>query len=179
MPEGSQVYNGPATGTPPTATLNLESEMGVTLTINAPPQAGDKWSLSPTRDAARDINVLITDPDKVAAADLDGGDANGKNALKLAQLQTSKVLSHGTMSINDMFAQVVNTVGVQTQQIKTAATAQVNLIKQTTAAQQAVSGVNLNEEYVSLSLYQEQYQASARIIDVASTIFDTLLGLRG
>ncbi len=179
MPEGSQVYNGPATGTPPTATLNLESEMGVTLTINAPPQAGDKWSLSPTRNAARDINVLITDPDKVAAADLDGGDANGKNALKLAQLQTSKVLSHGTMSINDIFAQVVNTVGVQTQQIKTAATAQVNLIKQTTAAQQAVSGVNLNEEYVSLSLYQEQYQASARIIDVASTIFDTLLGLRG
>ncbi|MDH1181382.1 flagellar hook-associated protein FlgK [Achromobacter mucicolens] len=179
MPEGSQVYNGPATGTPPTATLNLESEMGVTLTINAPPQAGDKWSLSPTRNAARDINVLITDPDKVAAADLDGGDANGKNALKLAQLQTSKVLSHGTMSINDMFARVVNTVGVQTQQIKTAATAQVNLIKQTTAAQQAVSGVNLNEEYVSLSLYQEQYQASARIIDVASTIFDTLLGLRG
>ena len=179
LPEGAQVYNGPATGTPPTATLNLENEMGVTLTINAPPQAGDKWSLSPTRDAARDIEVVITDPDKVAAADAEGGDANGKNALKLAQLQNTKLLGHGTMSINDMFAQVVNTVGVQTQQIKTAATAQVNLIKQTTAAQQAVSGVNLNEEYVSLSLYQEQYQASARIIDVASTIFDTLLGLRG
>ena len=60
-----------------------------------------------------------------------------------------------------------------------AATAQANLIKQTAAAQQSVSGVNLNEEYVSLSLYQEQYQASARIIDVASTVFDTLLGLRG
>ncbi|MEN5161694.1 flagellar hook-associated protein FlgK [Achromobacter spanius] len=179
LPEGSQVYNGPATGTPPTATLNLENEMGVTLTIDAPPQAGDKWSLSPTRNAAGDINVLISDPDKVAAADSAGGDANGKNALKLAQLQTTKVLGHGTMSINDMFAQVVNTVGVQTQQIKTAATAQVNLVKQTAAAQQAVSGVNLNEEYVSLSLYQEQYQASARIIDVASTIFDTLLGLRG
>ncbi|MEN4922864.1 flagellar hook-associated protein FlgK [Achromobacter spanius] len=179
MPEGTQVYNGPATGTPPNATLNLDAEMGVTLTINAPPQAGDKWSLSPTRDAARDISVVITDPEKVAAADADGGDANGKNALALAQLQSSKLLGHKTMSINDMFAQVVNTVGVQTQQIKTAATAQVNLIKQTTAAQQAVSGVNLNEEYVSLSLYQEQYQASARIIDVASTIFDTLLGLRG
>ncbi len=179
LPEGSQVYNGPATGTPPSATLNLENEMGVTLTINAPPQAGDKWSLSPTRNAAGDINVLISDPDKVAAADSAGGDANGKNALKLAQLQTTKVLGHGTMSVNDMFAQVVNTVGVQTQQIKTAATAQVNLVKQTAAAQQAVSGVNLNEEYVSLSLYQEQYQASARIIDVASTIFDTLLGLRG
>ena len=179
LPEGTQVYNGPANGTPPTATLNLDAEMGVTLTIDAPPQAGDKWSLSPTRDAARDINVLITDPTKIAAADADGGDTNGKNALKLAQLQTSKVLGHGTMSINEMFSQVVNTVGVQTQQIKSANTAQANLITQKLEAQQAVSGVNLNEEYVSLSLYQEQYQASARIIDVASTLFDTLLGLRG
>ncbi|MGB3430745.1 flagellar hook-associated protein FlgK [Achromobacter sp.] len=177
MPEGSQVYNGPATGTP--GTLNLDGEMGVTLTISAPPQAGDKWSLAPTRDAARDLTVLISDPYKIAAADTAGGDANGKNALKLAQLQNSKVLGNGTMSVNDMFGQVVNTVGVQTAQLKSAATAQANLITQKTAAQQAVSGVNLNEEYVSLSLYQEQYQASARIIDVASTMFDTLLGLRG
>ncbi|CAB3888369.1 flagellar hook-associated protein FlgK [Achromobacter anxifer] len=177
MPEGSQVYNGPSTGTP--GTLDLESEMGVKLTISAPPQAGDKWSLAPTRDAARDLTVLISDPYKIAAADAAGGDANGKNALKLAQLQNSKVLGNGTMSVNDMFGQVVNTVGVQTQQLKSAATAQANLITQKTAAQQAVSGVNLNEEYVSLSLYQEQYQASARIIDVASTMFDTLLGLRG
>ncbi|OAD12896.1 flagellar hook-associated protein FlgK [Achromobacter insolitus] len=177
MPEGSQVYNGPATGTP--GTLNLDSEMGVTLTISAPPQAGDKWSLAPTRDAARDLTVLISDPYKVAAADSAGGDANGKNALKLAQLQNTKVLGNGTMSVNDMFGQVVNTVGVQTQQLKSAATAQANLITQRLSAQQAVSGVNLNEEYVSLSLYQEQYQASARIIDVASTMFDTLLGLRG
>lgn len=179
LPEGTQVYNGPATGTPPTATLDLTDEMGVSLTIDSPPQAGDKWSLSPTRDAARDINVLITDPEKVAAADADGGDANGKNALLLAQLQTRKVLGHGTMSITEMFGQVVNTVGVQTAQITSANTAQKNLVAQKTAAQQSVSGVNLNEEYVSLSLYQEQYQASARIIDVASTLFDTLLGLRG
>lgn len=46
LPEGTQVYNGPATGTPPTATLDLNAEMGVTLTIDSPPQAGDKWALS-------------------------------------------------------------------------------------------------------------------------------------
>ncbi|CFO11234.1 flagellar hook-associated protein 1 [Bordetella pertussis] len=41
-----------------------------------------------------------------------------------------------------------------------------------------MSGVNLNEEYVNLTIFQEQYQASAKILDVASTVFDTLLGLR-
>ena len=130
MPEGTQVYNGPATGTPPTATLDLDAEAGVRLTISAPPQAGDKWSLSPTRDAARDLNVVITDPNKIALADATGGNANGKNGLKLAQLQTAKVLGGNTTSINEMFSQVVNTVGVQTQQIKSAATAQANLITQ-------------------------------------------------
>ena len=100
------------------------------LTISAPPQAGDKWSLSPTRDAARDLNVVITDPNKIALADATGGNANGKNGLKLAQLQTAKVLGGNTTSINEMFSQVVNTVGVQTQQIKSAATAQANLITQ-------------------------------------------------
>ena len=56
---------------------------------------------------------------------------------------------------------------------------QVNLISRRRPPGNRFPASNLNEEYVSLSLYQEQYQASARIIDVASTIFDTLLGLRG
>jgi len=123
--------------------------------------------------------VLISDPNKIAAADAAGGDANGNNALKLAQLQTAKVLGKGSMNLTEMYSQLVNTVGVQTAQIKSAATAQQNLVAQKLAAQQAVSGVNLNEEYVNLSQYQEQYQAAARIVDVASTMFDTLLGLRG
>jgi len=41
-----------------------------------------------------------------------------------------------------------------------------------------VSGVNLNEEYINLDYYLQHYNASARLIDVASTMFDTLLGLR-
>ncbi|KOF55171.1 MULTISPECIES: flagellar hook-associated protein FlgK [unclassified Achromobacter] len=179
LPAGTQVYNGPATGAPPNAVLDLEAEMGVKLTISAPPAAGDKWSIAPTRDAARDLTVLISDPNKIAAADAAGGDANGNNALKLAQLQTAKVLGKGSMNLTEMYSQLVNTVGVQTAQIKSAATAQQNLVAQKLAAQQAVSGVNLNEEYVNLSQYQEQYQAAARIVDVASTMFDTLLGLRG
>ena len=178
MPEGTQVYNGPATGTPPTATLDLDAEAGVRLTISAPPQAGDKWSVADTRRGARPQcrdhrsqqdrpgrrhgrqRQWQERPEAGAAADRQGPGGN-------------------TTSINEMFSQVVNTVGVQTQQIKSAATAQANLITQKKAAQQNVSGVNLNEEYVSLSQYQEQYQASARIINVASTMFDTLLGLRG
>ncbi|MBO9357337.1 flagellar hook-associated protein FlgK [Bordetella petrii] len=160
-------------GTPPTIEFD-----GMSLALGGTAMAGDQWTLQPARDAARDLKALITDPAKLALADSEGGTTNGANGLLLAQLQTDKVLGGGTLSLSGQFSQLINNVGVQTQQIKTAATAQDNLITQQTTAHLSVSGVNLNEEYVNLSIYQEQYQASAKILDVASTVFDTLLGLR-
>ncbi|HYG44347.1 MAG TPA: flagellar hook-associated protein FlgK [Bordetella sp.] len=160
-------------GVPPTIEFD-----GLSLSLGGTPMAGDSWTLQPARDAARDLKMLITDPAKIALADAGGGTTNGANGLLLAKLQTEKVLGGGTLSLSGQFSQLINNVGVQTQQIKTAATAQANLITQQTSAHLSVSGVNLNEEYVNLTIYQEQYQASAKILDVASTVFDTLLGLR-
>lgn len=179
-PDGALIAQRSATDT---TEWDLSNEIGLKLTVPAAPPAataeGDNWSLNPTRTAAGGLGLKVTDPSKIAAAATTDGNADGGNALKLAELQNQKVLGRGSMSVNESFSQVVNSVGVQTQQVQSAAKAQANLIIQKTAAQQAVSGVNLNEEYVNLSQYQEQYQASARIIDVASTMFDTLLGMRG
>ena len=160
---------------PPVTSLSFD---GLTLTGSGTPAAGDAWTLQPARDAARDLKQLISDPSKLALADSALGTTNGNNGLKLAELQTAKVLGNGSMSLNEMFSQLVNNVGVQTQQVSTANTAQANLVKQQATAHLSVSGVNLNEEYVNLTIFQEQYQASAKILDVASTVFDTLLGLR-
>lgn len=142
------------------------------------PANRDSWLVQPTRAMAGAISLAITDPAKIAAAAPNTGTANGDVALKLAQLQTSKVLGNGTSSLNETFSKIVNKVGVMTQQIGTSAKAQATLIQQNFAAQQAVSGVNLNEEYVNLDRYQEQFRAASRLIDVSSTLFDTLLSLR-
>ena len=42
---------------------------------------------------------------------------------------------------------------------------------------QAVEGVNLDEELVSLTTYQQAFNASARMIKAASDLFDVLLGI--
>lgn len=141
--------------------------------------AGDSWTIQPTRTAAESLKLVISDPAKLALASPNTGTANGDIGLKLAQLQTDKVLGNGTMSLNEAFSKIVNNVGVMTQQNGTAAKAQATLIQQNFAAQQALSGVNLNEEYVNLDRYQEQFRAASRLIDVSSTLFDTLLGMRG
>lgn len=153
---------------------------GVQFTVpGGTPLVGDFWVIQPTRNAAADLKVSINDPAKIAAAKTGAGSANGDIALQLAQLQTGKVLGNGSMSLNEAFSQIVNKVGVLTQQNATAAKAQATLMQQNYAAQQAVSGVNLNEEYVNLDRYQEQFRAASRLIDVSSTLFDTLLGMRG
>jgi len=146
--------------------------------------SGDSWLVQPTRDAAAGLDVAISDTSKIAAAGFDSasgrpaGSANGDNALELAALRTGKVLGNGSMGLNEAYSQLVNNVAVKTQQNTTAQKAQDTLVQQNTAAQQAVSGVNLDEEYINLQQYQEQYQAAARLIDTASTLFDTLLSLR-
>uniref|UniRef100_UPI00333EA4BD flagellar hook-associated protein FlgK n=1 Tax=Castellaniella defragrans TaxID=75697 RepID=UPI00333EA4BD len=145
--------------------------------------AGDHWLVQPTRDVAGSLQVVLGDPGKIAAAGesapgIGAGSANGDAALKLAALQTDKVLGNGSMSLNEAYAQLVNKVGVMAQQNTTAQKAQNALIQQNYAAQQALSGINLDEEYMNLDQYQEQFRAASRLIDVSSTLFDTLLSLR-
>jgi flagellar hook-associated protein 1 FlgK len=82
------------------------------------------------------------------------------------------------MSLNEAYSQIVNKVGVLTQQNATQARAQATLAQRNSAALQAVSGVNLNEEYVNLMRAQEMFMAASRLIDVSGMLFDTLLGLR-
>lgn len=152
-------------------------------TAGMAPAASDSWLIQPTRDAAAAMTVAITDPAKVAAAGevspgVGAGTANGDNALELAALRSKKVLANGSMGMNEAYSQLVNAVAVKTQQNTTAQKAQETLIAQNFSAQQAVSGVNLDEEYINLQQYQEQYRAAARLIDTASTLFDTLLALR-
>jgi flagellar hook-associated protein 1 FlgK len=52
------------------------------------------------------------------------------------------------------------------------------MLAQVTAAQQAVSGVNLDEEAANLLKYQQAYQAAGKAMQIANTMFDTILNLK-
>lgn len=150
-----------------------------TLPTGTPaPAPGDSWTIQPTRDAASSLSLVVDDPAKIAAGEVGAGNASGENALKLAALRNDKSLGGGTLSLNEAFSQIVNRVGVMAQQNGTAAKAQASLIQQNYAAQQALSGVNVDEETVNLMRFQDQYRAASRLIDASSKLFDTLLGLR-
>ncbi|WP_408601846.1 flagellar hook-associated protein FlgK [Pseudomonas sp. PLMAX] len=151
---------------------------GMTLTMNGTPADGDKFLVKPVSNAARDFDSLITDPVNIAAGDASGsGAGDNRNALAMYKLQSTAIIKGGSTA-NQAYASLVNEVGNKTNIIKVNQTTQQTLSEQLLAVQQSESGVNLDEEATNLLRFQQYYQASARIVDTASSVMDTILGLR-
>lgn len=156
---------------------------GVTLTFDGGTlEDGDRFEVQPVRRAAADMQNEIRDLDKIAAAqpDQDGdftGTGDNRNALALQGLQ-DQALVGGTASLNQAYAGIVSDVGNRTNIVQVNLDARQGLTEQLKAVQQSESGVNLDEEAANLIRYQQYYAANARVIDTASTVFDTILGLR-
>lgn len=104
--------------------------------------------------------------------------SDGRNALAFGQLQTQKTMSGATVSYQAAYAQLVSDNGNKTRELKVTGAAQQALVDQSSAAREALSGVNLDEEAANLLRYQQAYQASAKILDIGSSLFDTLLAIR-
>ncbi|MGY6564079.1 MAG: flagellar hook-associated protein FlgK [Halomonadaceae bacterium] len=105
------------------------------------------------------------------------GTGDNRNALALQNLQ-SKSLVGGRASLNQAYAGMVSDVGNRTNIVKVNLDARQGLTDQLKAVQQSESGVNLDEEAANLIRFQQFYMANARVIDTASTVFDTILSLR-
>ncbi|SAK42407.1 flagellar hook-associated protein FlgK [Caballeronia arationis] len=128
---------------------------GVTATITGKPADNDEFDVTPNA----------------------GGTSDGSNALAMSNLITTKSMNGGTDTLTSSYANYVNQIGNDTNQLKSSSTAQTALLNQATSAQQAVSGVNLNEEAANLMQYQQLYQANSKVIQTASSLFQTLLGI--
>ena len=97
----------------------------------------------------------------------------------MSKLVSTTTLGNGTATLTGAYANYVNNVGNAATQLKSANTAQTALVSQITAAQQSVSGVNLDEEAANLLKYQQLYQANSKVIQSAESMFQTLMGIFG
>ena len=155
---------------------DLLSFGGITLSFTDAPQAGDRFEVQPVRRAAQGFETAIEGTDQIAAG-LSGATGDNENALALQGLQDNMLVG-GRASFNQAYASMVSDVGNKTNVVQVNLEARQGLTDQLRAVQQSESGVNLDEEAANLLRYQQFYAANARVIDTASTIFDTILGLR-
>ncbi|MEQ1591636.1 MAG: flagellar hook-associated protein FlgK [Thiobacillaceae bacterium] len=128
---------------------------GMSFSLSGNPANGDQFSIAPNTS----------------------GTGDNRNALLLAGLQTQNVLGGGTTSFQTGYAQLTSQVGNKAREIQTSSLAQNKLLEQANAAVQGMSGVNLDEEAANLLRYQQAYQAAGKVMQIAGTLFDTLLSL--
>lgn len=137
---------------------------GMTLSVNG-------WSLTMTGQPASG--------DTFAIGPNTAGTADGSNALKLAALQTTKLLSGKSATFEQSYSQMVAAVGTQTNEVSIMADAQASMLAQAETARDSVSGVNLDEEAASLLRYQQAYTAASKLIQIAQQAFEEIANIGG
>lgn len=100
------------------------------------------------------------------------GASNG-NAIALAALRDETFV--GGQTVTDAYASLMAGVGVQVQGARTAAGISASVAQRATERVASETGVNLDEEAARLLQFQQSYQAAAKVLQVAYTVFDTLL----
>jgi len=102
---------------------------------------------------------------------------NAGNASALMALRDVKMFDESTLS--DGYAGLMAQVGTRTQSAQYAAKLSDSIASNLEASRTAVSGVNLDEEAAKLIQYQQAYQASAKVLQIAQNIFDNLIQTMG
>ncbi len=113
--------------------------------------------------------------DSFTVANNASGTGDNRNALSMATLMSTGVLSGGAESLNQAVTRFIGAVGVATNQANSSRDAQQVIYDDSQAAVDGVSGVNLDEEAANMLRYQQAYQAAAQMISVTQALFDSLL----
>lgn len=149
-----------------TTQANAFQARGQTLTGTAP--GAPMFATDPA--SPTEITLSLTDPDGIAAAAVGGGTRDGSN---LATLQASRTAT----KVEGRTTTLVANNAAAIEQRKLVADAQSAIRDGAVTARDSVSGVNLDSEAVDLLRFQQAYQASSKVIQVARDIFQTIIGI--
>ncbi|CAN7310868.1 MULTISPECIES: flagellar hook-associated protein FlgK [unclassified Variovorax] len=154
LADGTSTSYAAGTPVPYTAGASISFD-GIKLSMTGAPAQGDTFTIKK--------NV--------------GGVSDGSNALLLTALQKKNTMGGGSSTFNSAYAQLVSSVGNRTMEIRVAETTQTSVTDQIRATRDSISGVNQDEETANLLMFQQMYQANAKVIETASTMFDSILGI--
>lgn len=119
------------------------------------------------------------DPSKVAASTEPDQEGNGKNAVLLAAVKTTSILGLGNATVQSFYQSLIGKLGVDGEQANRLA--ETTAVKQLTIANNraSVSSVSLDEEMTNMIIFQQAYNASARMITVVDETLDKIINGMG
>jgi flagellar hook-associated protein FlgK len=128
---------------------------GLRVSFSNAPKPGDIFTLDGNRD----------------------GTGNNENILAIVDLGNKAIMGNGK-TFSAAYIDHVNDVGNVARQASIAQSALKVVNDQAIGAKDAVSGVSLDQEAADLIRFQQAYQAAAKVMQIASQLFDTVLQVR-
>ena len=141
----------------PIAFNSASPSSGWSLTLSGAAQSGDSITLGPANPSYTKLNA--------------------GNASALMDLRDVALFDGSSLS--DGYAALMSQVGVKVQSVQYTAEVSKSIADNLESSRTSVSGVNLDEEAAKLLQYQQAYQASAKMVQIAQTIFDSLMASVG
>jgi flagellar hook-associated protein 1 FlgK len=130
---------------------------GFSMQLSGVPRSGDVLSVAPTPASAMATN-------------------NG-NALAMVKLRDATIV--GGRDLAAAYGEALAQVGVRVQAAQSSSEITGAVARQAEDARSAKSGVNLDEEAARLIQYQQGYQAAARVMQTAQSLFEALVQIAG
>ncbi len=158
---------------------------GLSVQITGVPANGDTLTVSAHRDAAQYMSLtstVLNDRNKIAAAGANptttSGPSDNDNALLLAALKNTKVLTGGTETFSAFFSSLAADVGSTAAQGMRDDDFYRLTLEQLENRRESVSGVSLDEESANLIKFQRAFEASAKLVQTADDLLITVLNLK-
>ena len=129
------------------------------VVLQGAPKAGDTFAVVGIKDTANNNGIDLK--------------LNSGNASAMMNLRDAAMFDGSAMT--DGYASMIAQIGVRSQSANYAAQVSGTIAANLETDRTGVSGVNLDEEASKLLQYQQAYQASAKVIQIAQSIFDTLI----
>jgi flagellar hook-associated protein FlgK len=130
------------------------SYQGLQISFTTTPQAGDVFKLDGNAD----------------------GTGNNENMLAMVQVENKALI--GNKTLGTAYIDHVNNVGNIARQATIAQAALKVVHDQAVTAKDQISGVSLDQEAADLIRFQQAYQAAAKVLQVGSQLFDSILQVR-
>ena len=177
--DGVDVYSNSALATITNAGFSLSISAGTIST-------GDQFLLRPTYAGASNYSVTATISDIATAAAgtliqpnpvVAPAPGDNSNVLAMLAKQTSLVMNGGLSSYQDTLGGLISTVGNKSAELKATSAYAEQWQQSSSIAMENYSGINLEEEAANLLRYQQAYQASGTVLQMARQMFDSILGI--
>lgn len=128
-------------------------------------------SLTLSKEVKADTSNIVTAVDANSPGD-------NRISLAISKLQHEKFLNGGTSTLEEEFLKTVGNVGVEVGKAKLDKEQMAGIKTQLETLRERISGVSLDEETANMVRFQHAYDASAKVMQTAKEMFDTILSIK-